>query len=342
MNTPSNILSCFPQGFRPLKGAALSLDPAERDSAHNLFPPNKELSSVLRPTAKLTDNCNHTFLASIKFDGIRALTYRDQNGLVRICSSKLKPIPNAYINSIAQTSLEPGLDGELVVVDGSSRNCLAPYHTTESYVMTRNGEPPFVFFVFDRWNIPRLPAAERIRMLCDHWNPTTHHALLVTHIPISNLEDCLSCADNICTGGHEGIMLRSATGLYKYGRATFNSRELLKVKPYQDAEATVVGYTELQHNLNPAQINELGLTFRTSHVKGKTGGNMLGALELETSLFPGVTFSVGTGFTEQERVDLWHNPTALIGRQVTFKYQRHGSKERPRQPQFKCFRDGSI
>ena len=75
--------------------------------------------------------------------------------------------------------------------------------------------------------------------------------------------------------------------LYRAGR----SRDILKVKTFQDAEARVVGH-------RPGQ--------------GRHRGRM-GALEVE--LPNGTRFALGTGFTDTQR----ENPPP-VGSWITFKY----------------------
>jgi DNA ligase-1 len=75
--------------------------------------------------------------------------------------------------------------------------------------------------------------------------------------------------------GGEGLMLHRGASLYLAGR----SDDLLKYKPYQDAEARVVGHL-------PG--------------KGKYAG-MLGALEVETAA--GLRFRLGAGLSDAERRD---------------------------------------
>jgi hypothetical protein len=58
---------------------------------------------------------------------------------------------------------------------------------------------------------------------------------------------------------------------------------------------------------------------------------MLGAMECVTD--KGITFSIGTGFTDIQRYELWHKPS-LLGMRVRYKYQNYGIKDRPRCPVF--------
>lgn len=92
----------------------------------------------------------------------------------------------------------------------------------------------------------------------------------------------------IVRAGGEGLMLHRADAPYVTGR----NDALLKLKPLDDAEATVIGYV-------PG--------------KGKYTG-MMGALRVE--LADGKRFQLGTGFTDAVRA----NPPA-VGTLVTFTYR---------------------
>ncbi len=97
--------------------------------------------------------------------------------------------------------------------------------------------------------------------------------------------------------GAEGLMLRQPGSLYE----TKRSHTLLKVKPWEDAEAVVCGY---------------------SAGKGRHKGRM-GALEVR--LPDGQTFELGTGFSDAER----ENPPA-IGTTVTFSFTGRTDKGIPK------------
>jgi len=93
--------------------------------------------------------------------------------------------------------------------------------------------------------------------------------------------------------GGEGLMLHRGSALYRAAR----SDDLLKLKPYLDAEARVVAHL-------PGQ--------------GKYAG-MLGALEVETEA--GLRFKLGSGLSDAER----RAPPAL-GCWVTYRYNGFNAK----------------
>ncbi|KQP19987.1 DNA ligase [Pseudorhodoferax sp. Leaf267] len=99
--------------------------------------------------------------------------------------------------------------------------------------------------------------------------------------------------DRIVRAGGEGLMLHLGSAPYRSER----NDDLLKFKPYDDAEARVVGYV-------PGQ--------------GRHAGR-LGALIVETG--EGLRFRLGSGFTDAQRAD-----PPPIGALVTYRYNGlHGS-----------------
>jgi DNA ligase-1 len=101
--------------------------------------------------------------------------------------------------------------------------------------------------------------------------------------------------------GGEGLMLHRAGAAYRGGR----SDDLLKVKPYRDAEARVVAHL-------PGQGKYTGL---------------LGALLVETP--EGRRFRIGTGFSDAERAS-----PPPIGCLVTYQYHGLTDSGIPRFPSF--------
>jgi DNA ligase-1 len=138
-------------------------------------------------------------------------------------------------------------------------------------------------------------------------------------------------------------MIRDPHGLYKFGRATAKSGELLKIKRFVDDEAVVVGVEELMHNENEAKTNALGRTERSTAKAGLRGAGTLGKLIVRRQ--DGVEFGIGTGFTAQQRADLWDHRRRrgpLVGKLVTYKhFANAGVKDAPRFPVFKAFRDAT-
>jgi DNA ligase-1 len=153
---------------------------------------------------------------------------------------------------------------------------------------------------------------------------------------IDNVEE-LNAFEKLCLDqGFEGVMVRVASGKYKFGRSTEKEGILIKIKQFEDDEAEVTGYTAMQTNTNEKTMNELGDMKRSSHQSGKVDLDMLGALEV---VWRGIVFSIGTGFDHALRTKLWNDREGLVGKIVKFKFFAQGVKTAPRFPVFLGFRD---
>ena len=115
--------------------------------------------------------------------------------------------------------------------------------------------------------------------------------------------------DRIEALGGEGLMLHRADALYHAGR----NNDLLKVKPYFDAEAIVI-----------------------SHIagKGKYSG-MLGSLLVEMP--EGLQFRIGSGFT-----DLQRSTPPAIGKTITYTYHGKTKKGIPKFASFLRIREKTL
>ena len=103
--------------------------------------------------------------------------------------------------------------------------------------------------------------------------------------------------DHIVDQGGEGLMLHHQNAFYKTGR----TKQLMKLKKYQDAEAIVIAHHQ---------------------GKGKYK-DKLGAITVVTPA--GLQFKIGSGFTDKQRA----NPPP-IGSQITYKYFGKTQKGTPK------------
>lgn len=258
-------------------------------------------------------------LASPKLDGIRAYV---RDGIV--LSRQNKPIPNKFVQE--QFKAYEHFDGELIVGEPTDPMC---YRNTMSGVMSEDGEPDVTFWVFDHlanMQAPyylRNPAANATR------NPNRIHPL--PQVTLNSLEELADYEAGCLAMGYEGVIIRDPDAPYKQGRSTVNEGYLLKVKSFLDDEAVIVGFEERMANLNAATTSETGHTKRSSHKANKVGRGDLGALIVE---WKGMAFSIGTGFSDIERLNIWLNQEKYLGKLVKFKYFPVGGYELPRHPVF--------
>ena len=107
--------------------------------------------------------------------------------------------------------------------------------------------------------------------------------------------------ETIAAAGGEGLMLHKEDSLYHAER----NDDLLKLKPYQDAEARVIAHL-------PGQGKYLG---------------MLGSLLVRTA--NGIEFRIGTGFTDEQR-----RQPPPIGSVITYSYHNLTARGIPRFARF--------
>lgn len=272
------------------------------------------------------DNLQYPIIASAKLDGIRCLI---KDGVA--LSRTLKPIPNKSIQAWAKkhaNKLE-GMDGELIVGDPASSTV---YRDTNSFVMSHDKEGEFWYYQFDYWDIPNEPYSYRIES-ADEAENVIHLGYKIVY----NKEELLKYEELVLNVGYEGLILRNPNGKYKYGRCTLKENNSFKLKRFEDAEAVIVGFEEEMHNGNIAETNELGRTKRSTAKSGMVGKQSLGAFTCRTP--EGIEFSIGSGFSQQDRLDYWKSKDSLMGCTVKYKHFPIGVKDKPRHPIFLGFRD---
>lgn len=227
------------------------------------------------------------YWVSEKYDGIRA--YWDGRQLLTR-SGNVIHAPDWFISGWPQAPM----DGELWIGRGL-------FEVLSSTV--RDAHPDDAawrrvsFMVFD---LPSHagPFTHRLkaltRMLSDLHVPWVR---LVPQYKVANRIELQHKLREVVGAGGEGLMLHRGSSVYRSGR----SDDLLKLKPFWDAEAQVI-----------------------AHLPGKGKySNMLGALLLQRP--DGLQFRLGSGFTDEER----RHPPA-VGAWVTYRYRGLTAKGVPR------------
>ena len=278
------------------------------------------------------DKINFPVYVSTKFDGIRALVI---DGVVY--SRSLKPIRNKYVQKLFGKPEYNGMDGELVVGDVYAKDV---FQKTTSGVMSEDGEPDVTFHVFDLWSIPTFDYEYRQRYLQeilldeDKEYPSIVYAMI--HL-CKNIDDLTFFLEHERNVGGEGIICRSPSGIYKYGRSTPKEQLSIKLKFFSDSEFEVIGFEERMHNTNEATTNELGYTERSSCKENLIPMNTLGSLVLK---YGDSTFKCGTGFNDEQRKEIWLNKDKYLGKLASIRYMSVGQAILPRCPSFVWFRSG--
>lgn len=240
----------------------------------NPFAPNIQLASEFTANDKTLDIS--AFLISEKLDGVRG--YWDGN---RLFTRQGYPITTPAWFTVDFPQIP--IDGELWLGRGQFE---AISSLIRQSVAKEDDWYSVRFMVFD------LPEAEgsfeqRYQLALNLIKGKSPYIQVIEQFTLESIEELYQKLDSLVVIGAEGLMLHRRSAQYIAGR----NPNLMKLKPYFDAEAKVIG-----------------------HIPGKgqfTG--QMGAIRVQTP--DGRTFNIGTGFSLVER----QYPPA-VGAIITYKY----------------------
>ena len=224
-------------------------------------------------------------------------------------------VVNRAVRSMLSRCALNGFDGELLVGSPTAKHAWA---TTSSLLRSEKagdtGTTDVNFYVFDLWNMAKVSYHDRLTMLKAKYNLLPDElkscTVLCDQVYITNMDDVNAYYQKMLDEGYEGIMLRRASAYYKFGRSTLIDQELVRLKPKEDAEFTVVGFNELIVDGNPA--------------------NSLGSLTVSKG---SMCFDVGTGFSASQRKAIWENRCKFLLKTVTVSHSGIVGRK-PRNPVF--------
>jgi len=223
------------------------------------------------------------YWVSEKLDGVRA--YWNGQQLVSR-QGNIYPAPAWFTQSFPKQAL----DGELWLARGQFQSLLSIVRKKQAIDEEWR---KIAYYVFD------LPTSSQVFterltalqfLVVQSESPYLH---FVKQYQVADEPALMVALKQVVVDGGEGLMLHRGEAVYHAGR----NADLLKLKPYYDAEARVVSYIE---------------------GKGKFTG-LLGSVLVEMA--DGKQFKIGSGFSLKQR----QNPPA-IGAVITYRY--HGKTEK--------------
>ena len=269
---------------------ACSLAAEEQEAATATPPPEKQAPHLL--LAKVWDSSIDPtgWWMSEKYDGLRG--YWDGRKLWSR-NGNLIHAPDYFL---AELPRNIALDGELWIGYGK-------FEETVSIVRSEKPDDRWKRVHFMVFDAPQAKGTfeQRMQFLRATLPEGNQFVRVVAQERCNGVTQLLAERDRVVRLGGEGLMLRQPESIYEAGR----SATLLKVKPYDDAEATVIAH-------EPGQ--------------GKYRGK-LGALRVRTD--EGREFSVGSGFTDAQR----ESPPA-VGTVITYRFRGLTAEGLPRFPSF--------
>lgn len=271
----------------------------------------EKFKPLLACTVKDTSELNYPVYVSVKADGIRSVV---KDGVVY--SRTMKPIPSEAVQKRFGKPEYEGFDGELVYGNLFDKDV---FIKSTSFCMSKKvpeglDENLISFFVFDI--IQEAPYRERLEKLTSY--PFKGGVYHLSQTLITTEEELLEFEKDALSKGAEGVMVRSPNGRYKQGRSTLKEGILGKVKRFADMDCVVVDFEEKMHNTNEAKKDALGYTERSTSKDGMVPAGTLGALVVESEEYG--RFSIGTGFDDKMRKEIWDNKASYLGKLVKVKY----------------------
>ena len=227
---------------------------------------------------------------SEKYDGVRGF-WDGKNLLTR--NGNAIHAPDYFL---ADLPAGIALDGELWIGRGK-------FEETTSVVLSDKPDARWKTVRFMVFDAPRTKGTfeQRVAFIATTLSAKNEFAKPVLQERCKSAAHLVAERDRIVALGGEGMMLRKPKSEYEAGR----SPTLLKVKPADDAEATVIGHLS---------------------GKGRYEG-MLGSLRVRTE--DGREFSIGAGLTDAHRAS-----PPPVGTVVTYRHRGLTGKGLPRFPSF--------
>lgn len=242
---------------------------------------------------------------SVKLDGVNC-EYRLVNGKLKLLSrgGEEYPIPEHQrddaikaLNAIGTNSI----NGEMYIYGAYLQDI------TGAVKKPNELSPKLKFYAFD---FPTIDGDYTTRCAKGYKALDTIGSSVILPVMVGTAnshEDLHALHDEAVSAGYEGIIIRNATGLYKYNT---RSMDVLKLKQMQDAEFKVVGF-DIDKNKHPVY-------------------------QVETA--SGATFSVKRRGTSDERLKDAQDAPSNIGKWLTVSFERYSKDGIPLKPVGGMFR----
>jgi len=258
---------------------------------------DKDISAYMKI---INDNFS-TSCYSIKKDGVRTwAVYNIESKMISYLSRSGKEFPNfnfAFDDDIHKASksileTHPEINNsQYIIYDGEvDAGQTKSFQKLMTQVRKLDGVNPqiFRFHIFDLV-IDGFSFIKRYQILHDVLKTSSFSkTFLLEHFQVPEWvkteKDLIQLSQIHIDQGEEGIVVKTHTGVYEYKR----SRQWLKVKKFETLDAKVTGW-------------QYG-TGKNANVMGK----------LNCILDSGIRFNVGSGFSDQERIDFMTNTPIII------------------------------
>jgi len=294
-----------------------------------------QFKPMLAPNEKLDlSTIKYPILASNKLDGVRCIIRAGS-----ILTRSLKSIPckqlNEKLESLRKWTKDTGstLDGEIYSPKLTFQEII---HFVMTKDLTAEAIPEHLkFYCFDILQNEKtdIKFIDRIEKVKEISNLFTKTLVALEHTILLNEQDVSNHFTNALLNDCEGLILRSFTGHYKYGRGTMKEGLIYKIKPFITTDAKIIGVVQSTEANQGAlkTINELG---RSKTSQKKDDRHLIEKASAFVVDFKGNDLKVTLAMTDNQKVAIWKNRDLFIGKIVEYRYLEIGMKEGglPRHP----------
>ena len=248
-----------------------------------------------------------------KLDGIRCFAIVE-NGEAQLFARSGKLISN-FDSTIGAALGELGdgcYDGELMGEDFVA--LMRQAYRKENVDIEHAFLSLFDYLPLEEWKSGDvvMTTQERYTELNAHFDAisTPYITIVERHEVPARLEDIMALHHTFVQEGFEGAMVKTIDAPYRFGR----SYDVMKVKEFHDVDLPIIGLEE-----------------GTGRHVGR-----LGAVKID---FNGVIVKVGSGFSDEQREQVWNDQDSFMGRIIEVRYQEVTPDGSLRFPTFVCFRN---
>uniref|UniRef100_A0A6M3LR32 Polydeoxyribonucleotide synthase [ATP] n=1 Tax=viral metagenome TaxID=1070528 RepID=A0A6M3LR32_9ZZZZ len=249
------------------------------------------------------------YIVQPKYDGVRCraipLETSADRGFMLLSSEENVIFSVPHLNIVLMNlGIRAELDGELYCHGLSFEEIVS---ITSRTVNIHPDHRRIQFHVFDIVN--QEPQMKR-QLIIENLRGLSPYIQVAPFWLCENLDDVMRAYDKLVELNYEGIIVRHAQAPYERKRST----SVMKFKPKKEDEYEIIGTQE-----------EVSIDGRAK--------DSLGALVCRSG--DGNLFSVGTGFSADQRKALWRDKESVTGKIARVKYQHLTSGKRvPRFPVF--------
>jgi len=253
-----------------------------------------------------------------KLDGVRCIAIV-KNGHAILYSRNGKTLSDNYkttiiadLNRLAKEGKIPNyvvFDGELMGSDFTAT--VSQIHRKSSVDVTNHFYHIFDWLPYSDWLNQKstLSCQEAREKLEDMHLEQNSKYLITVHRDIVPPGDVKKMHDVYVTKGYEGVMIKTLNTNYKFGRG----HNVSKLKDFHDVDLEVISFEEGEGKYE----------------------NMLGAIVVD---FNKVRVNIGSGFTDEERKQIWENRNDFRNQIAEIRYQELTPDGSLRFPTFRGWR----